>query len=311
MKQIDFDSVSGPGKKAVGYIYPVDEPKATIQICHGMAEYISRYEEMIAALNAAGYTVCGIDMQGHGKTSSLNSDPLGYFGDGKEAYKTLLEDNLIFHDLVAKTTGQAPSVLYGHSMGSFVARAMYSDSRYSVNYDAFIFGSTKGYEPVVSLGICVAGFLCLIGRGRKKGRFLSVLAFGSYDKKIPDIKTPFDWLSVTEENVQAYINDPLCGFMFTNKGYYDMFKLIRFMQSKQAMNGLCKKPCLFLYADDDPVGSFGAGVKKVIAKFISSGVPASDIDFGPYRHELMREPVKYEYFKAIIDFVDKNMARGN
>ncbi|MBO7425906.1 MAG: alpha/beta fold hydrolase [Clostridiales bacterium] len=305
MKTIEFDSVSGPGKKAAGFIYPVENSKATIQICHGMAEYIERYEELIKVLNDAGYTVCGIDMQGHGKTYALNRDPLGFFGEGKDAYKSLMEDNLIFHDLVAKTTGQSPQILYGHSMGSFVVRAMYSDSRYSINYDAFIIGSTKGHEPIVSLGIAVARFLCLIGRSRKKGGLLSVLAFGSYNKKVPKKRTAFDWLSVIDKNVDEYIEDPLCGFLFTNKGYYDMFRLIKFMQSKEAMDNLCKKPCLFLYGDDDPVGSFGKGVKKVIEEFKAHEVPVEEIDFGPYRHELMREPIKEDYFKAVLDYVKK------
>ena len=305
MKEIIFDSVSGPGKKAIGYIFPVSEPKATIQICHGMAEYIDRYQEMIKYLNDAGYTVCGIDMQGHGKTASLNKDPLGYFGDKKDSYKTLMEDNLVFHDLVAKTTGQSPSILYGHSMGSFVARAMYSMSRYSVNYDAFIFASTKGPEPLAGLGLFVARFLCLIGRSKKSGGLLSVLSFGTYNKTIKDKKTNYDWLSVIDENVKAYIDDPLCGFLFTNKGYYDLFRLVKFIQSKEAINGLSKKPCLFVYGDDDPVGSYGVGVKKVIDIFKANEVPLEEKDFGPYRHELMREPIKDDYFLTVKEFIDK------
>lgn len=305
MKTIEFESVSGPGKKGIGYIYPVENSKATVQICHGMAEHFDRYAEMIEHLNKAGYTVCGIDMQGHGRTKDLNRDPLGFFGDGRDSYKSLMEDNLIFHDLVAKTTGQSPSILYGHSMGSFVVRSMYSISRYSVNYDAFIFASTKGYEPMAGIGIALAGLICLLGRRRKKGMLLSAIAFGGYNRRVPKAKTSFDWLSVIDENVRGYIEDPLCGFFFTNKGYYDLFKLIRFMQSKEAMNNLSKKPCLFLYADDDPVGSFGKGVKKVIEKFKAHEVPVEEIDFGPYRHELMREPIKEDYFKAIIDYIDR------
>lgn len=305
MKTIEFDSASGTGKKAAGCIWPVENSKATIQICHGMAEYINRYEEMIEVLNKAGYTVCGMDMQGHGRSYELNREPKGFFGEGKDAFRSILEDNLMFHDLVAKTTGQSPSILFGHSMGSFVVRAMYSDSRYSVNYDAFIFASTKGPEPLAGIGTALAKLICLLGGSRKPGRLLSVMSFGSYNKKIPNLKTSYDWLSVIEKNVTEYIQDPMCGFMFTNKGYYDLFKLLRFIQDKKTVQGISKKPCLFLYGDDDPVGSYGAGVRKVIELYKAQGAPVESIDFGPYRHELMREPIKNDYFKAVVDYADK------
>ena len=308
MKIVEFDSVSGPGKKTVGFICEAQEPKATIQVCHGMSEYFERYLEFAEYFNKLGYTVCGIDMQGHGRTQAKNSDPLGYMGDEKDTYKTLAEDNLIFRELVEKNTGQAPTILYGHSMGSFVVRMMYSIKRYSDNYDAFIISSTKGPEPLAGIGIVLASILCFFGRSKKSGGLLSLIAFGSYNKRVKNKKNMYDWISTDETEVTKYANDPLCNYLFTNKGYYDLFKLVKFIQSKEAEEGLCGKPCQFLYADEDPVGSYGKGVKKVIEIFKAHKVPLEEKDFGPYRHELMHEPIRFEYFKTVADFVEKNIS---
>ena len=98
-EKIIFDASIGGGNKIQGYIYPTDneEPKGVIQICHGMSEYIERYEPMISFLNSNGWHVCGMDMLGHGGTYELNKGndmPLGYFGEGKSAIFMTIADEL-------------------------------------------------------------------------------------------------------------------------------------------------------------------------------------------------------------------------
>ena len=55
----EFVSSIGGGVKIAGFFYPssAKEIKGVVQICHGMAEYIFRYEEMIERFNEAGYHV--------------------------------------------------------------------------------------------------------------------------------------------------------------------------------------------------------------------------------------------------------------
>ncbi|MCQ2466555.1 MAG: lysophospholipase [Clostridia bacterium] len=304
--EIVFDSAA-TGRKVKGFIYKAEAPKATVQICHGMAEYIWRYEGMIAALNEAGYTVCGIDMLGHGETSKLNKDPLGYFGDNKDSYENIFEDNLTFHNLIVEDGNPGPYILYGHSMGSFVVRAMYSRSRYAMCYDAFIFSSTKGPEPLAKVGHSVSGFLCKIGRSKKPGKLVNALAFGSYNKRISHPKTIFDWLSTDEHEVTKYVEDPLCGFYFTNKGFQDLLSIILWNQNPDAKIGYCKKPCLFTYGDQDPVTGYGKGVKKVINEMKAMGIDVTDVEFKSYRHELMNDYCRVDYYRAVIDFLDQQV----
>ena len=136
-QKIVFDAAAGGGNKIAGFFCPATAdvaPKGIFQICHGMADYFGRYEELIDHLNNDGWHVCGMDMLGHGQTYELNKDrdmPLGFFGEAKDAAYCILKDEMALHELAKEFFGagadgkRLPMVLYGHSMGSFVARNIY------------------------------------------------------------------------------------------------------------------------------------------------------------------------------------------
>ena len=139
-EKIVFDAANGNGAKIAGSYYPssASEIKGVIQICHGMAEYLSRFEKLIVKLNEAGYHVCGIDMQGHGKTYELNQGlgyPKGYFGKGRKAADDTVKDIMEMHRLARVRFGEnIPYMIYGHSMGSFIVRLIYSTPEYACEF---------------------------------------------------------------------------------------------------------------------------------------------------------------------------------
>ena len=303
-EKVIFDAAIGGGNKINGYFYPssAEEIKGVIQICHGMAETILRYEEMIGVLNAKGWHVCGMDMLGHGGTYELNKDndmPKGYFGEGKFAIIKTLADIMKMHEEAKKRFGDdLKYVLFGHSMGSFVARAIFSTPQYSDNFDAYLFASTAG--PNNALGIARA--LSSIMGKKKEGKFISALAFGNYNKRVKNKKTPYDWISTDEKEVERYMADSMCGFLFTNKGFYDMFTLMTFIQSDRAYDNLSDKPVMFTYGEEDPVGSYGEGVRKVIKNMEDKGIKVKSKSYGPFRHEIQNEPVRSEFFADVDEF---------
>ena len=123
MEKRTFTLDSSDGKsKLSGFLFlPEGHPRAVVQICHGMCEYILRYEELAQHLTDAGYAVCGIDHLGHGSTARLNNEMLGYFGE-KGAWNNLVEDQEIERKAISAHFAGLPYFLLGHSMGSFVAR---------------------------------------------------------------------------------------------------------------------------------------------------------------------------------------------
>ena len=310
-ERMAFVSSIRGGYKIVGFFYPSSAPeiKGVIQICHGMAEYIARYEEMISRFNEAGYHVCGMDMPGHGTTYDLNKEagyPKGYFGGLKNGWQILLTDVMGFHEYAVERFGREglKYILYGHSMGSFVVRAIFSTPRYNRQFDGYVFASTAGPNPAVGMGRFLAGTACVFGGKKMKNHLLNAIAFGSYNKRIPHAKSHMDWLSTDEKEVKKYDDDPMCGFTFTSDGFRTLFGLISFIQSKEAYAVIPDIPCLFTYGSEDPVGSYGAGVEKVIACMKEHGANVKSKNYGPYRHEIQNEPVKEEYFADLTAFFD-------
>ena len=276
---------------------------------NGMAEYIARYEEMIERFNEAGYHVCGMDMPGHGETYEINKDkgyPKGYFGGVKDSWRVLLTDIMGLHEYAVERFGREglKYILYGHSMGSFVVRSIFSTPRYSKQFDAFVFASTMGPNPAVGMGKFLASAACVFGCKKVKNHLLNAIAFGSYNKHIKNPRTYNDWLSTIPGEVDKYVDDPMCGFCFTSEGFKTLFSLVAFMQSEEAYALISDRPCFLTYGTEDPVGGYGAGVEKVIAKMKEAGANLKSKNYGPYRHEIQNEPVKEEYFADLIEFFD-------
>ena len=99
---------------------PEGPVRATVQIIHGLAEYIDRYDDFMQLLTDAGFAVYGNDHIGHG--NSVHMDRWGYVGE-HSGWSTMLTD---VHTLAQDIRADYPNVphfLFGHSMGSFLARS--------------------------------------------------------------------------------------------------------------------------------------------------------------------------------------------
>lgn len=310
-EKVVFDAADGNGAKIAGRYYPsaCEDIKGVVQICHGMAEHLGRYEEFIAFLNKAGYHVCGIDMLGHGLTYELNRDlgyPLGYFGEGKSAADDTVRDIMEMHRLSRVRFGEnIPYIFYGHSLGSFIARYIYSKPEFSCGFKKYVLSSTGGPNYAVGLGKLMAGAACLFGRAKKEGRLINKIAFAGYLKRINKPNSKFDWISSDPEEVRTYLKDPMCGFVFTNEGFAVMLRYVGFVQSRKAYQNLSEAPCFFAYGSEDPVGGYARGVGKVIINMKKHGRGVLAKCYVPYRHEIQHEPVREEYFRDIVDFLDK------
>ena len=55
------------------YVWPVPNPRAVVQLAHGVGEHAGRYAQLARELNAAGYTVYADDHRGHGQTGSTST----------------------------------------------------------------------------------------------------------------------------------------------------------------------------------------------------------------------------------------------
>lgn len=288
---------------AQGY-FPDDNNsiKGIIQIAHGMAEHHIRYEKFISFLNKNGFAVFINDHLGHGK-SVLDNSQLGFFGL-KNGYINLVEDMKKLSEIATKEIPNKPIILLGHSMGSFLAR-LYSE-RYGEEIDGVIYCGTSGANPASSFGIAITNLFIKAKGTHYRSEFIDNLAFGTYNKKIKNKRTKFDWLTKDDDIVDDYINDNYCGFIFTVCGYRDLMTLLNVINRDDWFTSVPKNlPILLVAGKDDPVGNYGKGVTQVYKKLVDS--KHSDVSlklFDNDRHEILNETDSDDVYKNIIEWIN-------
>ena len=282
---------------------PEGEVKAVVQIVHGIAEFVARYDEFARFLNSHGILVVGGDHMGHGGSVSREA-PQGYFNGG---WFGAVEDTCrLMRDTMAEFPG-VPYFFYGHSMGSFITRtilARYPDSGIS---GAIICGTGWLPEPVIRGGSAVAKLICRKNGEKNPSPLLNSLVFGGYNKKVEHPRTEWDWLTRDTKVVDAYFADPKCGFTATAGLLRDMIGGIGYVQKKENLEQMKKDlPVYFIAGGDDPVGGYGKGVEKAAAEFRSHGMEQVSLKLWPLcRHEIHGEINRDEVFADVAKWLHK------
>lgn len=293
-----FPSTTGLAEiHAAKYIPVGKEVVAVLQIAHGMAEHLERYEAFIEALSNEGIAVYIHDHLGHGKSVKSENEK-GYFGE--QSYKGLVADCARLTEIAKDEYPSIPYIIFGHSMGSFIARAYCVE--HHGNIDGAIFCGTGGANPAASMGIAITKMIQKSKGDHYRSQFVNNLAFGSYNKRFEG-RTDFDWLTKDPEQVDKYIQDPDCGFLFTVNGFIALFSVLKYVNSKewyQCIPG--NLPICLVAGEDDPVGNYGIGVSDVYNRLLDTEHTDVDIKLYPdARHEILNESDTFD--KVVADVV--------
>lgn len=287
-------------------VWKPDEVRACVQIMHGMAEHIERYDDFARFLCDHGILVFGMDDPGHGKSIPADGS-LGYFGR-ESGWDNLIKDNKTLHDLVLKEYPSVPRILFGHSMGSFLARSYAGRTGY--DYEAFIFSGTAGKNIAIPIAKLIARNAIRSGEGLLPNRQLDQLSFGSYNKAFSPSRTEFDWLSRDKALVDKYVEDPLCGFTFTSYGFYDLFCGMQEISNLNWAKRVPNRPIFLLSGEQDPVGNNGKGVKQVARWLSKSGHTVCMKLYPEGRHEMLNELNREEVYGDVLLFIETVAANG-
>ncbi len=280
----------------------------TVHILHGMAEHSARYDRFATYLTTLGGAVYAQDHRGHGK--SAEEDDLGYFAP-RNGWARVVQDTVEISQMIASAHPDMPHFLFGHSMGSFMARSVIID--HSCEYDGVILSGTAADKGMLAkVGRAIALIKSTFNGGKRPDPFLDTLSFGSFAKHFPDRKTEFDWLSKDEVEVDKYNDDPLCGFICTSRFFVDLLDGISLANDAEKATGIRKDLPIFLISgENDPVGDFGEGVKKVFEQYRSAGVEdlRMNLVLGG-RHELLNETNYRDIYATIGTWITEHAAKG-
>ena len=320
-EEIWFDSSDG-SSRIHGYIWwpkdmgpdaaaedpwgAVEKPRGVVQVVHGMAEHLGRYGDFARFLACHGYVVCGHDHINHAGSSQRDRWGKLPLKTGKE---TMIKDvgrmRGIIHDKVPEGT---PHFLFGHSMGSFVVRAYIAREGKGLA-GAIICGTGHIPPATSSMGILACKVIAALKGEDTISPMIEGMGVGAYSKAIKNARTPVDWLSYNEDNVNTYIADDASGFSFSVGGYASLMGLTR-----EVCDPACcvrvppELPLLYIAGDADPVGSNGEGVRTAAKMAKEAGSREVTCTIYPnMRHEILNETEHQKVYDDVLAWIEAHV----
>ncbi|MES2821174.1 MAG: alpha/beta hydrolase [Pseudomonadota bacterium] len=291
----------------VNHWLPEQPPKAVVMISHGVAEHSERYARLAQSLVAAGYAVYAHDQRGHGRTAERGV--LGHYAD-QDGWNKVVNDLADLNRHIRQQHPDAPIFLLGHSMGSYISQSyliQHSDSLQG----AVLSGSN--YQPVALYRAAI--LLARFERWRQgptgRSALLEYLSFNSFNKAFTPTRTTHDWLSRDPLEVDKYVEDPLCGFRWTNQLWLDMLGGMQYITPRKHLahvdNAL---PLLVIGGARDPI-SQGKRLEDLVKALRQSGNRDVQLKIYPdARHELLNESNRDEVMADLVQWLDQALARN-
>ena len=198
-----------------------------------------------------------------------------------------------------------PNMLFGHSMGTIISRDLLQDC--SNDFTKVALSGYVNPNGASGIAVCLGNIVRAFKKGKGHSKMLTNLATGPFNKAVKNPKTGSDWLSYNEENVQKYIDDPLCGVEFTVGSYCALFRLLNNMgKAKRYKNVNPELPFLLISGKDDPCTGGEKGRNASVKVLQKAGFKdISMVTLDNMRHEILNELDKQKVYDEILKFFDK------
>ncbi|HQZ36287.1 MAG TPA: alpha/beta hydrolase [Ilumatobacteraceae bacterium] len=288
--------VDSHGVEVFSRSWPIDEPTGLVIIAHGASEHSGRYDRFAKALNAAGFAAVAIDHRGHGRTGAATVPGLMGPGGGQAVIDDL-------HQLraaeVAKLADDTPVFFFGHSMGSLIGLA-YLTQHSDGLAGGILCGMAADVNEAAGTGALLQGFADAGMRDMSAGDLLA-----ANNAAFDPPRTPFDWLSRDEAEVDRYVADPYCGDNnpLTFGYLIDLFDVVG-PATEHIRDIAC--PVLVIAGDQDPAAAMGAHAIALAKALTANDVPCDGQIYEGARHELLNETNRDEVTADIIAWLQSN-----
>ncbi len=303
-REITYPSCDGVNTVFAEIFAPVSgDIRGVVQLSHGMIDHTGRYEALADFFTSHGFVFAGNNHLGHGRTVKCASD-LGFFAE-RDGYRYVIDDLKGMNDILRREYQGKPLVLLGHSMGSFIAR-LYT-VKYPDTLDALIIHGTGGRNPAAGAGRILVSLLRAFFGPRHRSKFITAVAFGSYNSHYDKSEGANAWLTRDISRVADRDTDLYTKYIFTLSAYHDLFTmLIDCNRPKWFASFPVGLPTLVISGEDDPVGGYGKGVRYVHSALEKTGVSPLWLKIYPgARHELFNETNREEAMEDMLSFITR------
>ncbi|MFZ3034181.1 MAG: alpha/beta fold hydrolase [Parvibaculum sp.] len=259
--------------------------RAILQVAHGMGEHSLRYRDKLKPLMDAGVVVYANDHRGHG----LTAPSAEHYGDfGALGFPGLVSDMARLSERARTENPGVPIVLMGHSMGSFAAQ-LYA-LLHSEDIDGLVISGSAALDQVVAVLPADP----------------DASALDAFNGAFEPARTPFDWLSRDEAEVDDYIADPRCGFSVTPESMQSMVEaLLPTADMEQVERIRQDLPVYFFSGDKDPVGGPDTAFLNVlIDRYQARGLRVTKDIYKDGRHEMLNETNRDEVVSNLRSFIE-------
>ena len=281
------------------------KPKGVLLIITGMAEHAARYEDFSLFLVKNAYSVYICDHPGQGKTAG-NPGNTGII-TRQRGWQCMLENVRTLYTHVRKEQPEMPVFIFGHSMGSVLAR--HFTAIYPVYIQGLIIsGSLVMSKTFLTLSLILVRLKILFEGFNKKSRWLNKLFYWSFNRHFKPRKTRYEWISSVRQEVVAYDEDPYCGFFLSNGFFREIFKGIAATHRAEALITYRKTlPVLIMSGKEDAVGRFGKDAVKLHKNYFQQNFQNLSLKIFSGRHELLHEKNKKEVYEYLLDWLNHSL----
>ena len=266
---------------------PSDDARANVIIAHGAAEHARRYDELADALSRRGIAVWALDHRGHG--DSAGNDP-GSFGEG--GWEGLVADlNQLTSHACERHPG-APTILFGHSMGSLAAQQIMVDRSRTLD------------------GVVLSGTTCFDALAEAAGQG-GLESFNAPFEAAGEGRTGFEWLSRDPIRVDAYVADPRCGFDLAENAVAGMFTAAAALADLDTLRRIRSDlPVLIVAGDADPLNAGWTLIEALESRLRNAGLKDIIVERrAGARHEPLNEIDRAEVLEQLVDWIEWVISR--
>lgn len=280
------------------------EHLGVVQLVHGMAEHISRYDQFCEFLSSKGFIVIAFDLYAHGKTCG-DPDKVGVVENVDFMDAMIKSVKLIREHFKNDFNNTSINCLFGHSMGSMISQ--YYIELYPEDFNYLILSGPEIGRSLYKM----AKVLTKLFMKKDKivySNFIHNISLGGFNKKFKNDHPTVGWLSQNAENRRCYELDPYCGKMYPVNYFYSLSNLLLKTIRKENLSKINKNLKVFIFSGiEDPVTRFGKNVYELEKRFNKLNIKNQIKIYSEARHEVLNESdnIKNTAMNDIIDFLKK------